>query len=147
MITSPCNIIAILGPNLDGLGAVPDLEYVVVGLVSIGGLGSLEYVTVVNVGAALYVIGAKVGIYTTLAYGTPLLLSARTTEVNTEDSFQSRRSLPVTTFEAVGLVTYKYNGVLVDCTYSALLQLVVLNKVIFYTIGNNIITSHVICFY
>ena len=48
-----CNIIAILGPNLDGLGAVPDLEYVVVGLVSIGGLGSLEYVTVVNVGAPL----------------------------------------------------------------------------------------------
>ena len=39
-----CYILTILGPNLDGLGAVPNLEYVVVGLVSIGGLGSLEYV-------------------------------------------------------------------------------------------------------
>lgn len=135
-----CNIIAILGPNLDGLGAVPDLEYVVVGLVSIGGLGSLEYVTVVNVGAALYVIGAKVGIYNLSVRNTIALVSQN-------DRREYGSFLPVTeilagnNLEAVGLVTYEYNCILIDSRYATLGQLIVLNIVRSNNRGNNIVTS------
>lgn len=136
------NSVAVLGPNLEFLRTVPDLVYMVISLISVGRLSSLEYVTVVNVGAALDAVVAEVNINNlSVVYAVGL--------VSQYGGSKYRGFLPIAqglasdNLEAVSLVANEYGSVFVDCLNRTLNQLVVLNMVVANRAGEYVVVSRV----
>lgn len=136
------NSVAVLGPNLEFLRTVPDLVYMVISLISVGRLSSLEYVTVVNVGAALDAVVAEVNINNlSVVYAVGL--------VSQYGGSKYRGFLPIAqglasdNLEAVSLVANEYGSVFVDCLNRTLNQLVVLNMVVANLAGEYVVVSRV----